>query len=81
MKHIKKFEGFSMQKDNCERCYEPTNGVTAMGVFNQDVICSDCKEAEKDDPDYELARNTELEEVRKGNYNYPGIYPNYKPIF
>jgi hypothetical protein len=30
-----------------------------MGVFNQDVICSDCKEAEKDDPDYELARNTE----------------------
>ncbi len=80
MKHIKKFEGFSMHKENCDRCGEPTKGTTTMSVFNQDVICMDCKEAEKNDPDYELAKNTEADEVRKGNYNYPGIYPNYKPL-
>jgi hypothetical protein len=44
MKHIKKFEGFSMQKiiviDVIIQLTEHN------GVFNQDV-CLDCKEAEK----------------------------------
>ena len=80
MKHIKKFESFEMNKSECDRCGQPTNGITTMGVFNTDTICTKCKEDEKNDPDYQLAVNTELEEVKKGNYNYPGIYPNYKPI-
>jgi hypothetical protein len=76
MKHIKKFEGFSMQKiiviDVIIQLTE------LMWCFNQDVICSDCKEA-KDDPTMNLQKHR-IEEVKKGNYNYPGIYPNYKPI-
>ena len=77
---IKKFESFSMNVDVCPRCGESTNGRTTMSVFNTDTICIPCKEKEKEDPDYQMAVDTEAEEVRKGNYNYPGIYPNYKPL-
>lgn len=77
---MKKFEAFSMKVDVCPRCGESTNNQTTMSVFNTDVICLPCKDREKDDPDYQLAVDTEAEEVRKGNYNYPGIYPNYKPL-
>jgi len=51
-----------------------------MSVFNQDTICMSCKEKEKKDPDYELAREAESEAVRRGDYNYPGLIPNYKPL-
>lgn len=77
---LKKFEAFSMYQDVCPRCGESTNGKTTMSVFNTDTICIPCKEKEKEDPDYQLAVDTEADEVRKGNYNYPGIYPNYKPL-
>lgn len=77
---LKKFEAFSMNVDVCPRCGEYTNNQTTMSVFNTDTICIPCKEKEKQDPDYQLAVDTEATEVRKGNYNYPGIYPNYKPL-
>jgi len=77
---LKKFEAFSMLQDVCPRCGQSTNGKTTMSVFNTEVICIPCKEKEKEDPDYQLAIDTEAEEIRKGNYNYPGIYPDYKPL-
>ena len=77
---LKKFEAFSMNVDVCPRCGESTNNQTTMSVFNTDTICIPCKDKEKEDPDYQLAVDTEAAEVRKGNYNYPGIYPNYKPL-
>ncbi len=77
---LKKFEAFSMNVDVCPRCGESTNNQTTMSVFNTDTICIPCKNKEKEDPDYQLAVDTEAAEVRKGNYNYPGIYPNYKPL-
>ena len=43
MKHIKKFESFEMNKSECDRCGQPTNGITTMGVFNTDTICTKCK--------------------------------------
>ena len=80
MKNIKSFEGFSMRRDVCDRCGKDTNGKTTMSIFNQDVICLPCKENEKKDPDYELARQAEAEAVKRGDMNYPGLIPNYKPI-
>jgi hypothetical protein len=77
---LKKFETFSMNVDFCPRCKESTNGRTTMSVFNTEVICISCREKEKEDPDYKSAVDTEVDETRKGNYNYPGIYPNYKPL-
>lgn len=56
----------------CKRCKKQTN-ITIMSMFNTDIICMDCKEKETKRPDYKLAREKELEEVRKGNYNYCGI--------
>ena len=76
---LKKFEAFSMPQ-YCPRCGEDTNGNTSVGIFNTDTICIPCKDKEKEDPDYQFAVDTEAAEVRKGNYNYPGIYPNYKPL-
>ena len=44
-----------------------------MSMFNEDCICIKCKGGEKKDKNYEKARDTEIGEVRKGNYNFKGI--------
>jgi hypothetical protein len=80
MKQLKRFESFSMHRQKCDRCGNPTSGVTTMSVFNRDVICVKCKEEEKLDPDYKLAQDSEAEAIKNGDYNYPGLYPNYTPI-
>ena len=80
MKNLKTFESFGMRRDNCDRCGQSTNGVTTMSVFNEDVICMDCKKREKNDPEYGAAVEAESEEIRKGNNNYKGSMPNYKPL-
>jgi hypothetical protein len=73
-------QAFGMNKSTCDRCGEPTNGVTTMSIFNEDVICMTCKQDEKNDPEYGAAAATENEEIQKGNANYKGAIPNYKPI-
>ena len=75
-----KKESFGMNKENCDRCEKPTGGSTTMSIFNQDVICLPCKRKEKLDPDYEPAVVAEQEAVRNGDYNFPGVYPDYKPL-
>jgi len=80
MKHINVFENFDMRQSLCQRCYKNTNGVTTMSIFNTDVICLDCCDAEKKDPDYKLACEIEANEWRNGNHNFTGMIPNYKPL-
>ena len=80
MRKIKNFESFGMHRDACDRCGQPTGGTTTMSVFNQDVICIPCKEEEKKDPDYDAAVRAEQEAIRRGDYNFPGVYPDYKPL-
>ncbi len=75
-KIIKTYEEFTPK---CNRCGDYANPHT-MSVFNQDIICMSCKEKEKMDPDYELARQAEADAVKRGDYNYPGLMPNYKPL-
>ena len=75
-----KKESFGMNKENCDRCEKPTGGSTTMSIFNQDVICLPCKRKEKLDPDYDAAVRAEQEAVRNGDYNFPGVYPDYKPL-
>jgi len=75
-----KKESFGMNKENCDRCGQPTGGTTTMSIFNEDVICIPCKEEEKRDPDYEAASQAEMRAVRNGDYNFKGVYPDYKPI-
>ena len=56
----------------CHRCHKETNGHI-MSMFNHDLVCFDCKEAETKRDDYAKARDTEIEAVKAGNYNYEGI--------
>ena len=44
-----------------------------MSMYNEDCICIDCKDKETKDKDYRKAADTELKEVKKGNYNFKGI--------
>ena len=75
-----KKESFGMNKENCDRCGQSTDGVTIMSIFNEDVICIPCKELEKKDPDYKAASLAELQAMRNGDNNFKGIYPDYKPL-
>ena len=58
---------------NCDRCGGSLEKGRIMSMFNEDCICLECKDKEIKDADYKKARDTEAEEVRKGNYNYKGI--------
>jgi hypothetical protein len=44
-----------------------------MSWFNTDCICKECDEKEKAHPRYKEAKEAELEQVKKGNYNFEGI--------
>jgi hypothetical protein len=69
-----------MRRDNCDRCGGPTNNSTTMSIFNTDVICMSCKEEEKKDPEYDAASLSEMEAIRRGETNYNGAIPDYKPL-
>ena len=62
-----------MKSETCKRCLGSTNKITTMSVFNTDVICRSCKSEEKKHPKYKEAVDAEFEEIKKGNYNFPGI--------
>jgi hypothetical protein len=70
-------DGGVMDVKKCQRCHNDTHGVTTMSMFNEDIICMDCKEQEKKHPDYEKAVNSDIEEIKKGNYNFKGIGYKY----
>jgi hypothetical protein len=44
-----------------------------MSRFSIECICIGCAEEEKKDPEYEKAVKAELEEIKRGNFNYKGI--------
>lgn len=81
MNYIKNFESFDMNKSVCDRCGGSTNNVTTMSIFNQDVICMSCKSKEKQDPEYKAAMRSEVEAIKRGDTNYKGAIPDYKPLF
>jgi hypothetical protein len=54
------------------RCNKETIG-TIMSMYNEDMICMDCKTKETERPDYEKARDAEYEAVKNGNRNFKGI--------
>ena len=57
----------------CERCGKITIGLIMMSIFNTEMICLDCNKKEIVHPDYRRAKETELKEVKNGNYNFKGI--------
>ena len=57
---------------HCERCKEETD-VTQMSLFNTEMCCSKCIQAERAHPKFQQARDAELEAISRGDYNFPGI--------
>jgi len=80
MKNLKTFESFSMQRDNCDRCKGPTNNSTTQSMFNEDVICMNCKDLEIKDPEYDAACKGDQEAYLSGERNFKGVMPDYKPL-
>jgi hypothetical protein len=56
----------------CDRC-KKTSLSLIMSRFNTDMICDDCENKEKNHPAYAEAVKAELNAVKSGNYNFPGI--------
>jgi hypothetical protein len=44
-----------------------------MSIFNTQMICGKCDDAEIAHPKYNEAKIVELKETRAGNYNFNGI--------
>ncbi len=56
----------------CDRCHKTTT-TRIMSMFNMDMICPECKQAERKHPLYELASQKEREALLRGERNFPGI--------
>ena len=59
-------------KKNCDRCGADLT-IRIMSMFNEQVICPDCKEKEMQRADYKKALDAVREEEAKGNSNFEGI--------
>lgn len=68
---------FFTQK-TCDRCGGSLAGGKIMSTLNTDCLCLSCKEKERHHPQYKEAKQTELEEVKKGNYSYKGLLSEEK---
>lgn len=68
-----------MYKDNffvalrCDRCGKSLESGRIMSMYNDDVICMDCKEEEMKKENYNVAVQADIEAIRKGDYNFKGI--------
>ena len=60
----------------CDRCGGSLEEGRTMSMFNTECICMKCKEKERKDPRYKEALEADREQIKLGNYNYPGIDGN-----
>ena len=56
----------------CQRCGAKSNMHT-MSMFNQDLVCMDCSDKEREHPLFKEAEQADAHEVLNGNWNFPGI--------
>ena len=61
---------------NCDRCHNPLTHGRIMSKFNEDCICMECSAKERELPEYHEADQAEIEAIKRGDWNFPGIgYP------
>jgi hypothetical protein len=61
----------------CQRCCGESN-THVMSMFNEDLICEECKESERNHPQYKRACIEEIKAIMNGNMNYKGMFANVK---
>ena len=64
----------------CERC-QKEKCATNMSEMNEDLICEECLEEEKNHPRYKEAKLKMELENRKGNHDYPGFFAGQRYPF
>jgi len=58
----------------CDRCHGPLDGGRILSMYNDhDVLCTKCKEAERQRSDYQNAVEADNAAIRRGELNYCGI--------
>ena len=57
----------------CDRCGSSLENGRTMSMFNTDCICMNCKNKEKQRPDYQMAQDAERDAIMHGNRNFVGI--------
>ncbi len=62
-----------LAQERCSRCGGLLT-VRSMSRMNEDVLCPDCLDVEQAHPRYQEAVKAELNQVKAGNYNYPGLF-------
>ena len=62
---------FTIEK--CDRCKGSLDEGRIRSMFNEEIICMDCKQEEQKDSNNDKAVETEYEQVKMGNYNFKGI--------
>jgi len=60
-------------QEYCDRCGGNLEDGRIMSMFNNDCICMKCKDKERIRPDYKEAVDTDIAEIKKGNFNFEGI--------
>jgi hypothetical protein len=63
---------FDNWNGSCHRCSKKTNCHT-MSMFNEDLICRECKVAEREKPKYKEAVEADIKQIKSGNFNFKGI--------
>jgi hypothetical protein len=66
-----KVRGFE-KVQKCDRCGKDTN-TKIMSMYNTAEICMECKDAEKQRPDYKDAVKAEEAAIKSGDFNFKGI--------
>ena len=59
-------------KKRCDRCGKELT-VRIQSMYNDDVLCTECKEKETQRADYKAAQDADHEAIKAGNYNFAGI--------
>ena len=63
---------FDDRSGQCHRCSKKTNCHT-MSMFNENLICMQCKADERKDPRYKEAQEADRLAIQSGNFNFKGI--------
>ena len=57
----------------CDRCGADLSGGRIMSMFNTQVICMAYSEKERQREDYQQAVKADVEAIKRGDLNFPGI--------
>lgn len=60
--------------NSCDRCgCGLEDKPSIMSMYNEDILCLDCKKEETKRPDYKKSVEADMEQIKQVNWNFEGI--------